>query len=80
MNSAVVLRRVPDLTAPLEVADCGTTLDWDGVRFMTNESDEHALEQAILMKERGGAAVTVVALDFGEVDGALYSGAAKGAG
>jgi electron transfer flavoprotein beta subunit len=79
MNIVVVLRQVPDLTEPLQVADSGTSLDWDAVTFLTNESDEHALEQAILMKERGGGTVTVVALDFGEVDNALYAGVAKGA-
>lgn len=79
MNIVVVLRQVPDLIEPLQVADSGTSLDWDEVDFLTNESDDHALEQAILMKERGEATVTVVALDFGEVDNALYAAVAKGA-
>jgi electron transfer flavoprotein beta subunit len=79
MKIVVVLRQVPDLNEPLEVADSGRSLDWNEVGFLTNESDDHALEQAILMKERGEATVTVVALDFGEVDNALYAGVAKGA-
>ena len=46
---------------------------------MVNESDDLALEQAMLMKEAGGGTVTVVALDFGDVDNTLYAAAAKGA-
>jgi electron transfer flavoprotein beta subunit len=79
MNIAVILRQVPDLTGPLPVADSGISLDWAGITYVTNESDRHALEQAILMKERGGATVTVVALDFGKVDGVLNTGVAKAA-
>ena len=33
----------------------------------------------MLLKEAGGGTVTVVALDFGDVDNTLYAAAAKGA-
>jgi len=80
MKIAVVVRQVPDLIEPLEVAASGTALDWDAASFLLNECDDHALEQALLLKEAGVAsAVTVVALDFGEVDNTLYAAAAKGA-
>jgi len=79
MNIAVVVRQVPDLIEPLDVAPSGTALDLSSASFIVNESDDHALEQALLMKEAGGGSVTVVALDFGEVDNTLFAAAAKGA-
>lgn len=79
MDIAVVVRQVPDLIEPLPIQESGVELDWDEVTFLANEADEHALEQAILIKERGEADVTVVALDHGEVDNTLYSALAKGA-
>jgi electron transfer flavoprotein beta subunit len=79
MNIAVVLRQVPDLIEPLEVAASATELDLGSASFVLNESDDHALEQALLLKEAGGGSVTVVALDYGEVDNTLFTAAAKGA-
>jgi len=80
MKIAVVVRQVPDLIEPLEVAASGTALDWEAASYLLNECDDHALEQALLLKEAGAAsAVTVVAMDFGEVDNTLYAAAAKGA-
>jgi electron transfer flavoprotein beta subunit len=79
MNIVVVVRQVPDLIEPLEVSASGTALDYETASFVVNETDDHALEQALLLKESGGGTVTVVALDFGEVDNTLYTAAAKGA-
>jgi len=79
MNIAVVVRQVPDLIEPLEVAASGNALDLGAATFIVNESDDHALEQALLLKAAGGGSVTVVALDFGDVDNTLYAAAAKGA-
>ena len=78
MNIAVVLRQVPDLIEPLEVAASGAALDLGSASFVLNESDDHALEQALLLKEAVGGTVTAVALDFGDVDNTLYAAAAKG--
>ena len=79
MKIAVVVRQVPDLIEPLEVAGSGTALDLTSATFVVNESDDHALEQALLLKEAGGGSVVVVALNFGDVDNTLYAAAAKGA-
>jgi len=79
MKIAVVMRQVPDLIEPLEIAGEGNALDFDEASFIVNETDDHALEQALLLKESGGGEVCVVALDFGEVDNTLYAAAAKGA-
>ena len=79
MKIAVVVRQVPDLIEPLEIDSSGAALDLSSASFIVNESDDHALEQAILLKEAGGGTVSVVALDFGDVDNTLYAAAAKGA-
>jgi len=79
MNIAVVLRQVPDLIEPLEIAPSGKELDYSAATFIVNESDDHALEQALLLKEAHGGTVSVLALDFGDVDNTLYTAAAKGA-
>lgn len=79
MNIAVVVRQVPDLIEPLEIDSSGVALDLGAASFILNECDDHALEQALLLKEAGAGTVTVVALDFGEPDNSLYAAAAKGA-
>jgi len=79
MKIAVVVRQVLDLIEPLEVADSGTGLNFDGAALIVNESDDHALEQALLIKEAGGGTVVAVALGFGDIDNTLYAAAAKGA-
>jgi electron transfer flavoprotein beta subunit len=79
MNIAVVVRQVPDLIEPLEIDASGAALDLSSARFIVNEADDHALEQALLLKEAGGGSVTLVALDAGDVDDTLYAAAAKGA-
>jgi electron transfer flavoprotein beta subunit len=79
MNILVVLKMVPDVVEELELAEGGASLDPDALRMIPSESDEHALEQALLLKERGGGHLTVAALDAPEVDDALFTALAKGA-
>ncbi len=79
MNIVVVVRQVPDLIEALEIDSSGTAIDWDAASFIINECDDHALEQALLLKEAGGGTVTVVAFGLGDVDNTLYTAAAKGA-
>jgi electron transfer flavoprotein beta subunit len=80
MIIVAVLRQVPDLIEPLEIADSGTAVDLDGAAFLANEPDDQALEQALLIKDRlEGSTVTAVAIDFGDVDNTLYAAVAKGA-
>jgi len=79
MNILVVLKMVPDVVEELEVAQDGKALDTEFLRLILSESDDHALEQAILLKERHGGTVTVLAMDAPEIDDALYTALAKGA-
>ncbi len=79
MHVAVLLRLVPDLAEELEVAAEGTDIDREWVGIKLNDFDDHALEEAILLKERAGASVTALALDGEGVDRMLQSAIARGA-
>ncbi len=78
MKLLVPIQFVPDLVEELFVGE-GGRLDPSTVRWMLNEFDDHALEQAILLKEKYGGQVTVLAPDFEGVEDALYNAAARGA-
>jgi electron transfer flavoprotein beta subunit len=79
MRAAVVLRQVPDVVEELVIAADGRTLDEDEVMHVTNELDDHALEQALLLKERHGGEVTAFGVGGEEAEDALAAAVAKGA-
>jgi len=75
----VAVKQVPDLVEELEVSADGTDVDREFLKFVLNEFDDQALEQALIVKEAVGGEVTVIALDDPDVDQALYTAMAKGA-
>ncbi len=79
MNIVVLLRMVPDVVEELEIAPEGNALDDGLLRMILSESDDHALEQAILLKETYGGRVTALAPEAAEVDDALFAALARGA-
>jgi electron transfer flavoprotein beta subunit len=80
MHVAVILKAVPDLVEELELTADGTDLDREYLKFVSNEWDEQALEEALLLKDSDGVEVTVVGLaDDPDIDQSLYTAVAKGA-
>lgn len=79
MNILVLIKLVPDLVDELTIDTDGTSLDTTWLRLIINELDDHAIEEAILLKERGDASVTVIGPDVEGVDDVLFTAAAKGA-
>ena len=79
MNIVVPIKQVPDLVEELEIDSSGKDLDREWLKFKVNEFDDHALEEALLLKEDSGGSVTAIALDGADIDKALYAAAAKGA-
>ena len=79
MHIAVVLKQVPDLVEELEIDAGGKDIDRSFVKMKLNEFDDHALEQAVLLKESSGARVTAVAIAADGIDQALYAAKARGA-
>jgi electron transfer flavoprotein beta subunit len=76
MNIIVPVKLVPDLVEELSIDASGTALDTAWLRMIINEFDDHAIEQAILLKEKTGAQVTVLSTNIEGVDDAA---AARGA-
>jgi len=58
MKILVLMKMVPDVVEELEVGSDGTSLDQEYLRFIVNERDDYALEQALLLKDRLQAEVT----------------------
>jgi len=80
MRIVVPLKAVPDLVEEIELCQDGTDIDREYLKFVLNEWDDQALEEALLIKDAGGAEVVAVALaDDPDIDQALYTALAKGA-
>lgn len=84
MHILVLTKMVPDLVDELTIDPSGVALDTAWLRFMLNEFDDHAIEQAILLKESlvndgKSCQVTVTAPDIEGCEDALFTAAAKGA-
>lgn len=82
MNIIVAIKHIPSLLDELELNADRTNLDFDAVDFVLNEFDEHAIEEAVLIKEAAGGEVTVLGLDLlggSALDGVLHTALAKGA-
>jgi electron transfer flavoprotein beta subunit len=79
MKIVVPVKFVPDLVEELSIDPGGAALDTTWLRLIINEFDDHAIEQAILLKERGGGQVIVTATEAEGIDDLLFTAAAKGA-
>jgi electron transfer flavoprotein beta subunit len=79
VNIAVLVKQVPDLVEGVEIDASGKAVDPGSIRYIVSEMDDHALEEALLLKERAGARVEVFSLDTGEVRDTLCAALAKGA-
>jgi electron transfer flavoprotein beta subunit len=79
MKIAVPVKFVPDLVEELAIDPSGKALDTTWLRLIISEFDDHAVEQAILLKEQTGGRVMVMTIDAEGVDDFLFTAAAKGA-
>ncbi len=60
MKIAVCIKRVPDSEARIKVGADGKAIDETGVKFVLNPYDEYAVEEALRLKETGGAGEVVI--------------------
>jgi electron transfer flavoprotein beta subunit len=80
MRIVVPLKAVPDLVEEIEFTPDGTGIDREFLKFVLNEWDDQALEEALLVKDAVGGEVVAVGLaDDPDIDQALYTALAKGA-
>ncbi|MDJ0814072.1 MAG: electron transfer flavoprotein subunit beta/FixA family protein [Woeseiaceae bacterium] len=76
----VGLKRVVDYNVRVRVKSDGTGVETDGVKMSINPFDENALEEALRIKENGGASeVIVVSIGPSEAQQQLRTGLAMGA-
>jgi len=79
MKVCALLRLVPDLVEEIEVRKDEII----PLRYMPNERDEHAVEEAIILKEKFNAEVEVIGIasedNEADLDEGLGMAAAKGA-
>ncbi len=79
MKIIVPIKQVPDLVEELEVDDSGKDLNREWLKYKINEFDDHALEEALQLKEEVGGEVTAIAVESEGIDKTLFTAAAKGA-
>ena len=76
----VGLKRVVDYNVRVRVKPDGTGVVTDGVKMSINPFDEIALEEALRIKEKGGATeIVVVSIGPGDTQAQLRTGLAMGA-
>jgi electron transfer flavoprotein beta subunit len=74
------MKAVPDLVEEIELTPDETDIDREFLKFVLNEWDSQALEEALLVKDATGAEVVAVGLaEDPDIDQALYTAIAKGA-
>jgi electron transfer flavoprotein beta subunit len=78
VNILVVLRMIPDAAGELQPGEDARDIDREWLDFQLNDFDDHALEEAILLKEATGARVIACATGEG-ANRVLQMAAARGA-
>jgi electron transfer flavoprotein beta subunit len=79
MNVVVCVKHVPDTEAPIRIRGDGRGVEESGLNFVMNYYDEHAVEEALRIKERAGGTVTVVSAGPARAVEALRAALAMGA-
>ena len=79
MNICVLIKQVASEDSPLLLNDDKLTLKTDSINFVSNEPDTYALEEALQLKEKNDATVTVCTLGPESARQVLKDALAKGA-
>lgn len=80
MKIAVCIKRVPDTEARLRVAKDGRWIDEEDVSFVTNESDNYALEEGLQLADKNGGEVVALSLGPEGAQKELRNALARAAG
>ena len=79
MKICVLIKQVPDKDSPLTIADDHVSLVDNNITWVSNESDNYALEEALLLKEAHDGEVVVCTLGCESARQVLKDAMAKGA-
>jgi electron transfer flavoprotein beta subunit len=78
MDIVVCIKHVPDTEAPIRIRADGRGIEEQGLPFVVNYYDEHAVEEALRIKERLGGTVTLITVGPSRAAQALRTGLAMG--
>ncbi|MDR5697945.1 MAG: electron transfer flavoprotein subunit beta/FixA family protein [Armatimonadota bacterium] len=79
MNVVVCVKQVPDTEQPIRVKPDGSGIEEQGINWILNYYDEHAVEEALRIKEKVGGSVTVICLGAERATEAVRTALAMGA-
>ena len=79
MKICVLIKQVPDKNASLAIAENQQSLEDHNITWVSNESDNYALEEALLIKEAHGCEVVACTLGNESAGQVLKDAMAKGA-
>ncbi|MCS7172489.1 MAG: electron transfer flavoprotein subunit beta/FixA family protein [Armatimonadetes bacterium] len=79
MNVVVCIKQVPDTEQPIRVRSDGSGIEEQGINWILNYYDEHAVEEALRLRERHGGRVTVVCAGPARATEAIRTALAMGA-
>lgn len=68
MKVLVCISKTPDTTTKITFTDGDSKVDYEGVKFIVNPYDEHALAKAMELKEKQGAEITVINVGKADAD------------
>ena len=79
MKICVLMKQVPEKNTPLKIAEDHCSQEKNHVTWVSNESDNYALEEALLLKEANGGEVIACTLGDESAGQVLKDAMAKGA-
>ena len=79
MKICVLIKQVPDKDSPLTIAEDNLSLIENNITWVSNESDNYALEEALQLKEKHGGEVVACTLGKEPARQVLKDAMAKGA-
>tara|TARA_Y100001970_G_scaffold143549_1_gene176430 strand:- start:1864 stop:2637 length:774 start_codon:yes stop_codon:yes gene_type:complete len=79
MKICVLIKQVPDKDTSYKINDDNLTINTDDVSFVTNESDNYALEEALQIKEKTNGEVIVCTFGSESSQQVLKDALSKGA-
>ena len=79
MKILVLIKQVPDKDSPLTIAEDNLSLAENNITWVSNESDNYALEEALQLKEKHGGEVVACTLGNESARQVLKDAMAKGA-
>jgi electron transfer flavoprotein beta subunit len=78
LKIVVCAKGVPSETTDIKVADGGNRLTYRTYQLNINESDDYALEQAVVLKKQHGGDITMITVGTSDADRVSYVGLVKG--